>query len=170
MMSRAIILATAVALGTPAMAQQAAPAAAAATVEISTGAQVSGPQGAPVGTIAAVGAEYATVKTDKYEVRLPKTAFAKGPNGLAIGLSRDALNATVEQSLGKLDDALKAGATLYGAQGATIGTVETVEGDLVTVKLASGKKVRLPKSGFAPGPNGPVVGLTAEQLEAQAGG
>lgn len=152
-------------------ANAAAPAAnTAGQAQISAGAQVSGPQGAPVGTIASVDGDFAVVKTDKHEVRLPKTAFAAGPNGLVIGLSREALNASVEQSLGKLDDVLKAGAAVSGAQGAAVGTVQAVEGDLVTVKLTSGKSVRLPKSGFAPGPNGLVIGLTAQQLEQAAGG
>jgi len=160
---------TAPAAATAAPASNAAPQAA-GQAQITAGAQVSGPQGAPVGTIASVDGDFAVVKTDKYDVRLPKTSFAAGPNGLVIGLSRDALNASVEQSLGKLDDVLKAGASVNGAQGTPVGTVEAVEGDLVTVKLTSGKSVRLPKSGFAPGPNGLVIGLTAQQLEQAAAG
>lgn len=151
---------------------QATPAAqaqAAAAPSITVGANVVGPGGNPVGTIASAGADFAVVKTDKHEVRLPKTAFAARPEGgLVIGLSRDDLNASVEQALAKLNDLLKPGSTVYGTQGGTIGTVDKVEAELVTLKLASGKAVRLPRSGFAPGPQGLVVGFTVEQLETQA--
>jgi preprotein translocase subunit YajC len=136
---------------------------------ITVGANVVGPGGNPVGTIAQAGADFAVVKTDKHEVRLPKTAFAARPEGgLVIGLSRDELNASVEQALAKLTELMKPGSTVYGTQGGTIGTIDKVEAELVTVNLASGKAVRLPKSGFAPGPQGLVVGFTVEQLEAQA--
>lgn len=151
---------------TPSPAAQATPAAA---PSITVGANVVGPGGNPVGTIAQAGADFAVVKTDKHEVRLPKTAFGARPEGgLVIGLSRDELNASVDQALAKLTELMKPGSTVYGTQGGTIGTIDKVEADLVTVKLASGKAVRLPRTGFAPGPQGLVVGFTVEQLEAQA--
>lgn len=169
---RAAIIGTAALIATPVFAQAAQPAAAAAPAaapQITAGASVYGPGGNPVGTIASAGADFGVVKTDKHEVRLPSTAFAARPEGgLVIGLSRDDLNASVEQALAKLTEMLKPGSTVYGAQGGTVGTVSAVEAELVTVKLASGKAVRLPKSGFAPGPQGLVIGFTAEQLEAQA--
>lgn len=171
-MIRVALLMSALAVAAPAFAQAApAPAAAApAQPNVVTGANVVGPDGGPVGTIASVEGDYAVLKTDKHDVRLPKTAFGARPDGLAIGLTREALNAQVEQSMGKLDDLLKPGTAVAGAQGAPLGTVDAVEGDLVTLKLASGKLVRLPKSGFGQGPNGLVIGLTAQQLAAQAGG
>lgn len=153
----------------PSATAQAATAAPAAPA-IAAGANVFGPGGSPVGTIASAGADFAVVKTDKHEVRLPKTAFAARPEGgLVIGLSRDELNASVDQAMAKLAEQMKPGSTIYGTQGGTIGTIDKVEAELVTVKLASGKMVRLPKSGFGPGPQGLVVGFTVEQLEAQAG-
>lgn len=151
----------------PAQASAAQPAATPAP-QFAVGASVYGPGGNPVGTIQTVGPDYAIVKTDRHQVTLPKTAYAARPQGgLVIGLSRDALNASVDEAMAKLATLMSPGGTVYGTQGGTIGTIEAVEGDLVTVKLASGKAVRLPKAGFAPGPQGLVVGFTAEQLEAQ---
>lgn len=152
---------------TPTPAATATPAAGGA-VQFTNGGAVVGPDGSAVGTIASSGADFAVVKTDKHEVRLPRSAFAAGPNGLVIGLSRDQLNAQVEQAQAKAAEALKAGAVVNGSGGAQAGTIEKVEGDLVTVKLTSGKMVRLPKNAIAAGPNGLVIGMTAEQLEAQA--
>ena len=155
---------------TPTPAASPTPTATAAPVQIAAGAQVFGPDGAAVGTIASTGADFAVVKTDKHEVRLPRTAFGNGPNGLAVTLSRDALNASVEEALAKTAEAMKPGAVVSGSGGAQAGTIEKVEGDLITLKLKSGKMVRLPKNSFGAGPNGLMIAMTADQLEAQAAG
>jgi preprotein translocase subunit YajC len=155
---------------TPAPAATAQPQAAGAQVQLTTGTQVIGPDAQPVGTITTTDARFATVKTDKHEVRLPLASFGAAPNGVAIGMTRDQLNASVEQAAVNIDSVLKAGATVRDPQGGVVGTVDATEGDLVTLKLASGKAVRLPKSGFAVGQAGPVVGMTAAQLEAQVAG
>ena len=168
-MIRVALLAASFLTAAPALAQASPAPAAEAQANVAAGATVVDPEGGAVGTIASVEGDYAVLKTDKHEVRLPKSAFGARPDGLAIGLTRDALNAQVEQAAGKLDEALKPGAAVAGAQGNPLGTIDAVEGDLVTVKLSSGKAVRLPKAGFALGPNGLVISLTAEQLEAQAG-
>lgn len=168
---RVALMVSVLALGAPAFAQDtAAPAASAAAPALAAGTAVVDPDGGAVGTITSVDGEFAVVKTDKHEVRLAKTAFAARPEGVSIGLSRDALNASVEQSLGSLDEKLQAGTTVAGAGGNPLGTVASVEGDLVTLKLASGKMVRLPKTGFAPTPTGLMIGMSGADLEAQAGG
>jgi preprotein translocase subunit YajC len=154
--------------GAPALAQAApAGAAASSSAEIVAGTQVVDPNGGPVGTISSVGPNYVVLKTDKHEVRLSKDSFAFLPKGLTFSMTRDQLNAQVEQSVANLDQLLTPGAMVHDRQRAMVGTIEAVEGDLVTLKLASGTMVRLPKSGFAPGPNGPVIGMTAAQLQAQ---
>ena len=38
----------------------------------------------------------------------------------------------------------------------------------MTLKLTSGTSIRLPRNAVAGSPNGPVTGLTAEQIEAAA--
>jgi hypothetical protein len=63
--------------------------------------------------------------------------------------------------------AVSQGATVYDTQGGTVGTVESVTGDMVV--LATQKsKVQLPKSSFASGTKGPVIGMTATQLDQAA--
>lgn len=138
--------------------------------QLVAGAPVVDTQGAPVGTVTSVGPDYVGVRTDKYEVRLPKASFGARDGSWSITLSRADLNASVEKSLGNVDELLKQGTAVAGAQRTPIGTVDSVEGDLVTVKLLDGKLIRLQKSAFGPGPNGLVIGLTAEQLRAQTGG
>mgnify|MGYP001057633347 CR=1 FL=1 len=149
---------------------QAAPAAgatAASPAEIVAGTPVVDPSGAAVGTISSIGPNFVVLKTDKHEVRLSKDSFAFRPAGLTFSMTKDQLNAQVEQSVANLDQLLVPGAMVHDRQRAMVGTIEAVEGDLVTLKLAGGAMVRLPKSGFAPGPNGVVIGMTAEQLQAQ---
>ena len=142
-------------------------AAAPAAAQIAVGTQVVDPAGSPVGTITSIGPNFVVLKTDKHEVRLSKESFAPGKQGVTFSMTRDQLNTSVEQSMANIDQMLTVGAVVHDRQRGTVGTIETVEGDLVTVKLPSGAMVRLPKSGFAPGPSGPVIGMTAQQLEAQ---
>jgi preprotein translocase subunit YajC len=144
----------------PAMAQPAAP--------ISVGMQVTDPSGAPVGTVTAVQGSNLVVKTDKHEVALPKASFTPNEGKLLFGMTQAQLNAEVEKSLVAADAAIVAGATVKGLQGTSIGTLDKVEADAVTIKLASGQQVRVPRSGIRGNADGSVtVGLTAEQLEAE---
>jgi hypothetical protein len=48
-----------------------------------------------------------------------------------------------------------------------VGKVDAVSGDLVTVATAN-SKAQLPRTAFAQGPNGLVIGMTAAQLDAAA--
>lgn len=62
---------------------------------------------------------------------------------------------------------LAAGATVYDPQGGTVGTVESLQGDFVVLATAK-SKARLPKSSFATGAKGPVIAMTAAQLDQAA--
>lgn len=59
------------------------------------------------------------------------------------------------------------GATVYDPQGGTVGTVESVQGEFAVV-ATSKNKVRLPKTSFAQGEKGPVIAMTAAQLDQAA--
>jgi preprotein translocase subunit YajC len=62
---------------------------------------------------------------------------------------------------------LAQGSTVYDTNGGTVGTVQSISGDLVV--LATDKsKVQLPKSSFAMGAKGPVIGMTAAQVDQAA--
>ncbi len=60
---------------------------------------------------------------------------------------------------------LGTGAKVLDTSGGTVGTIESVDGDFV-VLATSKSKVRLPKTSFAMGPNGPVIAMTAAQVDA----
>jgi preprotein translocase subunit YajC len=148
----------------PALAQDAGGQAA-----ISTGARVTDAQGGDVGTISKVDGQFVVVKTDKHEVRLPVTSFRPHNGALLFGMTRDQLNAEVDKTLAAASAKIVAGAAVSGAQGGNVGTIDAIDDQFVTVKLASGKKVRLPRAAVAPGPNGAVIGMTVAELEAAAG-
>jgi preprotein translocase subunit YajC len=155
----------------PAHAQQAAPApapAASAVAGFNVGSVVRDTAGGEVATVTKVDAQNVTVKTDKHEVALPRTSFTATANGLLFGLTRDQLNAEVEKALSAASAKIVVGATITGTGGSAVGTIEALDDQFVTVKLASGKSVRLPRSAVGAGPNGPIVGTTVEQLEAAA--
>ena len=149
----------------PAFAQAAAAQATTPTV----GAQVRDTNGGEVGTISKVDGQFVVLKTDRHEVRQPVTAFTAHQGHFLYALTRDQLNAEVDKTLAAANAKMVAGAAITGSQGGNVGTIEAIDAEFVTVKLASGKLVRLQRSALTATPNGPVIGMTVAQLEAAAG-
>ena len=124
--------------------------------------------GGAVGTVVSVNGDNVVIKTDKHQVALPKTSFTAHEGKLLFGMTQAQLNAETEKSLAAAAASIAAGATVKGSAGAVVGTIDTLDADSVTIKLQSGSLIRVPRSGVAAGGDGVVVGLTAEELEAQA--
>jgi preprotein translocase subunit YajC len=141
-----------------------------AAAAVTAGAVVKDTKGGEVGTIQRVEGDQLILKTDRHEVRLPVSSFTATDSGALFGMTRDQLNAEIEKTLAAGEAQIVAGATVKGAAGATVGTIEAVDAQFVTIKLASGISVRLPRTAVAGGPDGPVTGMTAEQIEAAAKG
>lgn len=139
-----------------------------AAAAITAGAVVKDTKGGEVGTIVRVEGAQLVLKTDKHEVPLPVSSFTATDDGALFGMTRDQLNAEVDKALAAANAQIVVGATVKGSAGATVGTIEAVDAQFVTLKLTSGTSIRLPRNAVAGGPNGPVTGLTAEQIEAAA--
>lgn len=132
------------------------------------GAQVLDASGNPVGTVTAVNGDVVTVKTDKLDANLGKSSFANQDGKLYIGMSQADLNAAVEKDKAAAEASLAVGAPVKDSAGAAAGSIEAIDAEFVTLKLASGKSVRLPRNGIAGSANGAVVGVAAADLEASA--
>ena len=132
------------------------------------GMQVLDAKGGVVGTVSGVMGDHVVVKTDRHEVRLPKASFTVDQNKLLFGMTQAELNAATDKSLAEAAAALVVGATVKGSAGATVGTIDAIDTEFATIKLASGKLVRIPRTGLGASAEGAVIGLTADQLEAQA--
>ncbi|HEX8668392.1 MAG TPA: hypothetical protein VF727_08495 [Allosphingosinicella sp.] len=143
----------------PAAAQQAA---------VGAGTTVKDTSGATVGTVVKVDGDAYVIKTDKHEVRLPATSFTAAEGSLLFGMTQAQLNAAIEQAQAAADAKIVAGAAVTDPSGGAVGTIEAVEAEWVTLKLASGTSVRLPRSAVAAGPNGVVSGATAAEIESAA--
>jgi preprotein translocase subunit YajC len=141
-----------------------------AAAAVTAGATVKDTAGGEVGTIVRVEGDQLILKTDKHEVRLPVASFTATDSGALFGMTRAQLNAEIEKALDAANAQIVAGATVKGANGAAVGTIEAVDDQFVTLKLASGTSVRVPRAAVAVGPGGPVTSLTADQLEAAAKG
>jgi len=156
-----LALVSAAVLQAPATAQQApAP-------EIQAGMKVEDPQGGAVGTVSAVTADVVTVRTDRLDAQMPRSAFTVAPDKLLISLTRAELNAEVERAQAAAQSKLVAGATVTGSKGTPVGTIDAIDEQFVTLKLVSGKMIRMPRSSLGAGPEGGIIGLTAEELEAK---
>lgn len=135
---------------------------------ITVGASVKDAGGGEVGTVTAVNGQTATVRTDRHEVQLPVGSFTPHQGVLLIGLTRDQLNAEVEKSTAAARAMLAPGVAVRGSAGTIVGTLEAIDGQFATLKLTSGKVVRVPRAGIAPGQGGAVVGISAADLNAAA--
>jgi preprotein translocase subunit YajC len=176
---RAAFLATAflaTAAAAPVLAQEtapAAPAAAPAKANVTAGASVLDAKGGAVGTVESVAGDQAVVNTGVVKASLPVSAFAQSDKGLLISMTKVELeNAAKGAAAGQADQlvaALTPGTAITDQSGGAIGKVDSVEGEFVVVATPN-TKVKLPRSAFAKGPNGPIIGMTLAQLEAAAKG
>lgn len=132
------------------------------------GTEVLDGSGNPVGTVTAINGDVVTVKTDKLEANLGKASFANQDGKLYIGLTQAQLNETIEKEKAAAEASLAVGAAVKDSAGAAAGTIESIDAEFVTLKLPSGKSVRIPRNGIAGSANGAVVGLAVADLEASA--
>lgn len=126
-------------------------------------------RGGAVGTITAVATDTVTVKTAKHQAQLPKSSLTISEGKALFGLTQADLDASVERTLATMPRAgLKVGAIVKGAGGASVGTIDAVEAQSVTIRLSGGQRISIPRSGITvDADGGGVIGLTAGQLEAQ---
>ena len=144
----------------------AAPVLAQARATITAGMEVRGPNDSLVGTVKTVNGDFVIVATDRHEASLPKASFTPHEGKLLFGMTRDQLNAEVDKAQAAASAALIPGAVVQGAAGVQVGTIDAIDDTGVTLKLQSGKLVKLPRNGIGVGPSGPVIGMTAAELEA----
>lgn len=90
LLARTMFIALSAAAAQPAVAQ---------TPQVIVGAAVKDMAGGDVGTVTATDGIDVTVKTDRYEVRLPASSMAPYQGAFLINLSRDELNAEVSRVL-----------------------------------------------------------------------
>lgn len=144
-----------------------APAVAQATSGFSVGMQVTDVNGGLVGTVVGLQGDNITIRTDRHEALLPKASFTPAEGKLLFGMTAAELNAEIDKSVAAAEAAVVVGATVKGTGGATVGTLEAVDDQSATIKLASGKSIRVQRAGIRGDSDGSVlIGLTAQQLDA----
>jgi len=154
-----------------ALAQAAAPAQAPATgaATVATGATVYDTSGGVVGTVESTDGTNAVVNTGTVKAAIPLTSLGQGAQGPVLAMTKAQLEAAAGQQQAQASADFKAklvpGATVYGTGGTQLGTIKSVDASGVTLTTADGPVV-LPTSGFGPGPQGIVLGMTAAQLKA----
>ena len=150
----------------PVTAQTTAPA-----VKVAVGAAVSDTSGNPVGTIEEVNGDLAVLSTGTHKVSLPISSFGAGAKGPVLGMTRAEVDAAAAGAAAaaqaEVAAAITKGAQVNDPAGAKVGTIEAVEGEFATVATTK-SKVRLPLTAFAKGANGPVIAMTAAELDAAA--
>lgn len=131
------------------------------------GKKVFDPKGGEVGMVTAFKQDMVVVKTDKHEASLPPTSFTYQKNKLYFGMTRNQLNAEMDKLVAASAASMAVGASVKGSAGSPVGTIEKIDEQYVTIKLVSGNFVKIPRSGIVGTPDGAMIGMTAEALEAQ---
>lgn len=126
--------------------------------------------GNPVGTVVSVKADALVLKTDRHEVSLPVKSFTPNEGKLLFAMTQAELNAETDKAMAAAAASLVAGADVRGSDGTVAGSIETLDEQTVTLKLASGDLVRLPRNAVAGTPDGPVLGVTVDELKVMASG
>jgi hypothetical protein len=132
------------------------------------GNQVVDTTGATVGTVVSVSGDQVVVKTDKHQVQLPKTSFTASDGKLLFGMTQAQLNAEIEKSQAEAQAKIVPGASVKGSDGKVVGSIDSIDEQFATIKLTSGKSVRVPRSALAANGEGASIGLSSEAIEAQA--
>ncbi len=145
----------------------------AADAGVKPGASVFDTQGGAVGTIEAVNGDLAVVSTGANKVSLPVSSFGQGENGPVIALTKAQLDQAASGAKASAEAELRAkivpGASIYGSGGQVVGTVESVEGEFVTLAVGD-QKAKLPISSVTAGPSGPMIAMSAADLRAAVAG
>jgi hypothetical protein len=148
-------------------------AALAADAGVKAGVTVNDTSGNPVGTVESVSGDLAVVSTGTHKVSLPLSAFGQGDKGPIIAMTKAQLDAAASGAQANAKAELKAqltkGATIYGPDGAPVGTIDETDAQFATLNVGD-QKVKLPLDSFAKGSQGATIGMTAAQLKAAVSG
>lgn len=132
----------AVAVASPAVAQDAEPSSEASAATVATGTTIYGSDGAAIGTVARAEGDIVLVDVDGRAVPVPANAIATGESGATINITKTALVAQFDQQMAafeaKLDAALTAGAAVQTADGQALGTIRETSTEAVVVEGTDG--------------------------------
>lgn len=168
-----LVFVSLLALSSAASAQTApTPAAPAAAAAPAVGATVTGKDNQPAGVIAQITAQAVVIDTGTNKVPVPPASIGSSPKGPTIQMTKAELDAAYAQAAqqAQANIQLTPGTMVHGLNDVMLGTIKTADAEFVTVTTPKGE-VKLPRTGFAPGPDNSVrVGVTAAQLDAAISG
>ncbi len=112
-------------------------------------------------------AAFAQTTTPAPQTNAPMQTTTPAPTDQASPDAQSMSTATDSSGAGPSAAPVKptVGATVYGSAGTPVGTIKAMDPKLVTLTTAKGD-IRLPLEGIGAGPNGPMIAMTAEQLNA----
>lgn len=133
------------------------------------GKMVLDPAGKPVGQVIGQRDGSLFIKTDRHETSLPVSSFTYQQKKLYIAFTQAELNAEVDKTVALINGSLTPGANVKGSGGNVVGKIHSLDAQYVAIDLTSGQTIRVPRNSIAGTPNGAVIGMTLEQLQAALG-
>lgn len=160
-----VITASAMALAAPAMAQDKGPAKA-ATSSSTSPMLVVDTAGEHVATVLGMSETMFKIQTDKHIIELPSSSFAFGEDGnFILALSQAELNAEYEAGIRAIEESVSVGAPVVDVDLVAAGTIEAMDDETATIRLVSGKVVRVPLNGITKRAEGAILGYRNADLE-----
>lgn len=161
--------AVAVALASPAVAQDAAVQSEAQPATVVAGSTIYGSDGAAIGTVARAEGDLVLIDVDGRAVPVPLNVIGSGEAGATINITKADLVAQFDQQMAafeaKLDAALTAGAAVQTADGQALGTIQEANNEAVVVESSDGP-LTLPRQLMTLDNNGTLlVRVTMEEIK-----
>ncbi|MBW0144946.1 hypothetical protein [Sphingomicrobium clamense] len=128
--------------------------------------EIVDPQGEKVGHMVSMDTETGmiTLKTDKYEIVLPKTSFTPNGETMMIAMTQAELNAEVERGKKELADTVSIGRDVRDADLVAAGTIEAMTADAAMIRLTNNTVVAVPLNGITPHLEGAILGYRVADL------
>lgn len=129
--------------------------------------EIVDPNGNKVGHMVSFDSETGimTIKTDKYEVRLPKESFTSNGETMMFAMTQAELNAEVERGQKELADTVSVGRDVRDADLQPAGMIEAETSQTYLIRLANNTVVAVPKNGITPHLDGAILGYRNADLE-----
>jgi hypothetical protein len=138
---------------------------------LAVGTTIYGPTGDQVGTVETLTPDAVVVNTGTAKATLARSSFGTSTKGPTIGMTKEQLEAAVQQAKTQassaLDSSLTPGAPVRSKDGQPVGKIGSVSGDNVVLDRAAGP-VTLKKAMFATDQQGLILGMTAAEFESAA--
>lgn len=141
-------------------------AAPAMALPITAGLEVVDPQGDVVGKVSGLDADAnVVIDTGAHKAAYPIFKFRPSGDHLVFALTKDEVDSAAAAKDAAASVAI--GKPIKGTDGIALGTIESINGEVATLRLQGGQTVNFPMNAITGDAGGAIAGISSVQLKAQ---